>query len=148
MDYDKSLTDKTLEKTFMALTKKRFQDRVAPSIQIATMCGNLYCGSIWSSIASLMAHVDSTALDGKRIGVFSYGSGLAASFMSFRVKGSVADMAQKLDIPARLQSRRAVPPEVYDAVSPTNLPSTYSVTNALEDVRTSQEGSPAKGLQA
>jgi hydroxymethylglutaryl-CoA synthase len=116
MDYEKSLTDKAVEKTFMALTKKRFQERVSPSIQVATMCGNTYCASVWGGLASVIGHVDSAALQGKRIGLFSYGSGLAASFMSFQVKGDVSEISKTLDIPARLNARRSVAPETYDAV--------------------------------
>ncbi|UNI18141.1 Hydroxymethylglutaryl-CoA synthase [Purpureocillium takamizusanense] len=114
MDYEKSLTDKVVEKTFMGLTKKRFQERVNPSIQVATLCGNMYCASVWGGLASLLSYVDSKALEGKRIGLFSYGSGLASSFMSFRVNGSVESIAKVLDIPARLEARRCVPPETYD----------------------------------
>ncbi|WYZ35607.1 hypothetical protein EsH8_X_000254 [Colletotrichum jinshuiense] len=116
MDYEKSLTDKVVEKTFMALTKKKFQERVKPGIQVATLCGNMYCGSVWGGLASLISHVDSAALDGKRIGVFSYGSGLAASFMSFRINGDVSEIAKILDIPARLEARRKLAPEAYEAM--------------------------------
>ncbi|KAL5354574.1 3-hydroxy-3-methylglutaryl coenzyme A synthase [Pseudogymnoascus australis] len=114
MDYEKSLTDKAVEKTFMGLTKKRFQERVSPSLQVATMCGNTYCASVWGGLASLLSFVDSKDLEGKRIGLFSYGSGLASTFMSFRVNGSVEPIAKALNIPARLEARRAVPPETYD----------------------------------
>ena len=117
VEYEKSLTDKAVEKTFMGLTKKRFQERVNPAIQVATLCGNMYCASVWGGLASLVSHVEGSGLEGKRIGLFSYGSGLAASFMSFRVKGSVAEIAKALDIPARLAARRAVSPETYDSVS-------------------------------
>ncbi|KAF4967623.1 hypothetical protein FZEAL_10516 [Fusarium zealandicum] len=114
MDYEKSLTDKVVEKTFMALTKKRFQERVSPGIQVATNCGNMYCGSVWGGLAGLISLVDSKALEGKRIGLFSYGSGLAASFMSFRINGSVEKISNVLDITARLEARRAVAPATYD----------------------------------
>ncbi|KAK4166463.1 hydroxymethylglutaryl-coenzyme A synthase C terminal-domain-containing protein [Cladorrhinum sp. PSN259] len=114
MDYKKSLTDKVVEKTFMTLTKKRFQERVKPAIQVATQCGNMYCGSVWGGLASLIGHVDSSALEGKRIALFSYGSGLAASFFSLRVNGSTEKIAKTLDIPNRLLARRAVPPQAYD----------------------------------
>lgn len=114
MDYEKSLTDKAVEKTFMALTKKRFQERVNPAIQVATMCGNMYCASVWGGLASLLSLVPSKDLDGKRIGLFSYGSGLAASFMSFRINGNVENIAKVLDISSRLEARRAVPPATYD----------------------------------
>lgn len=122
MDYEKSLTDKAVEKTFMTLTKKRFQDRVNPSLQVATNCGNMYCASVWGGLASLLSFVDSKTLEGKRIGLFSYGSGLAASFLSVRINGSVETISKVLDIPARLDARRAVPPETYDQVSSTESP--------------------------
>ncbi|KAI0477718.1 putative hydroxymethylglutaryl-CoA synthase [Xylariaceae sp. FL0804] len=115
MDYKKSLTDKVVEKTFMALTKKRFNERLSPAIQVATNCGNMYCASLWGGLASLFAHVDSSTLQGKRVGLFSYGSGLAASFLSVRINGSTEQMAKVLDIPNRLAARRAVPPETYEA---------------------------------
>lgn len=117
MDYEKSLTDKVVEKTFMTLSKKRFQERVNPAIQVATMCGNMYCGSVWGGLASLISYIDSSSLQGKRIGLFSYGSGLAASFCSFRVEGSTEKIAKVLSIQERLNARRQVPPETYDAVS-------------------------------
>ena len=117
MDYTKSLTDKVVEKTFMGLTKKRFQERVNPGIQVATNCGNMYCASVWGGLASLVSYVDDAALQGKRIALFSYGSGLAASFFSLRVKGSVEAIAKVLDISNRLATRRQVPPETYDSVS-------------------------------
>ncbi|TQS33414.1 hypothetical protein Golomagni_06243 [Golovinomyces magnicellulatus] len=114
MDYEKSLTDKAVAKAFMGLTKKRFQERVNPAIQVATLCGNMYCASVWGGLASLLSFVDSKALEGKRIGLFSYGSGLAATFMSFRVNGSVEKIAKALDINNRLDARRVVSPETYD----------------------------------
>jgi hydroxymethylglutaryl-CoA synthase len=117
MDYKKSLTDKVVEKTFMTLSKKRFQDRVNASIQVATNVGNMYCASVWGGLASIIGHIDSEELQGKRIGLFSYGSGLAASFCSFHVNGSTQTIKDVLQIQKRLANRRVVPPETYDAVS-------------------------------
>ncbi|KAI2784335.1 hydroxymethylglutaryl-CoA synthase [Daldinia loculata] len=115
MDYKKSLSDKVVEKTFMALTKKRFNERVSPSIQVATNCGNMYTASLWGGLASIISYIDSTTLQGKRIGLFSYGSGLAASFLSVRVNGNTEQIAKVLDIQNKLAARRAVPPETYEA---------------------------------
>ncbi|KAI5866226.1 hydroxymethylglutaryl-CoA synthase [Durotheca rogersii] len=115
MDYKKSLSDKVVEKTFMGLTKKRYNERISPAIQVATNCGNMYCASLWSGLASLVSHVDSASLQGKRIALFSYGSGLASSFLSARVIGSTEQISKILDIPNRLAARRAVSPETYEA---------------------------------
>jgi hydroxymethylglutaryl-CoA synthase len=116
MDYQKSLTDKVVEKAFMALTKKTYQERVGPSSQVATLCGNMYCASAWGGLASLISFVEPKNLEGKRVGFFSYGSGLAATFLSFRVNGSTEAMSKALDLPARLEARRAVAPETYDSM--------------------------------
>ena len=116
MDYTKSLSDKVVEKTFMGLTKKRFNERVHPSIEAPTMCGNMYTASVYSGLVSLLCNVDSAALQGKRIGVFSYGSGLASSLFSLRVNGSTENMAKTLNLKQRLAARRTVAPEVYDEV--------------------------------
>lgn len=116
LDYATSLSDKTVEKTFMALAKKRFTQRVGPSIEVPTMCGNMYCASVYASFVSLLANVDSDTLQGKRIAIFSYGSGLASSMFSLKVRGSTKEFADKVNLHKRLESRRVVAPEVYDEV--------------------------------
>ena len=117
IDYETSLADKTVEKVFMGLTKKKFQERVQPSIEVPTMCGNMYCGSVYGSLISLLCNVNLEQLVGKRVGVFSYGSGLASSFFSLQVKGDVSNVVRSIDLHARLDARRTVAPEVYDEVS-------------------------------
>ncbi|KAK5172494.1 Hydroxymethylglutaryl-CoA synthase-like protein AKT4-1 [Oleoguttula sp. CCFEE 6159] len=114
IDYEKSISDRTVEKTFMGLAKKRFTQRVQPSIEVPTMCGNMYCASVYASLVSLLSNIDSETLQGKRIGIFSYGSGLASSMFSLKVKGDTTQMKEKLDLHRRLEGRRTVAPEVYD----------------------------------
>lgn len=114
LDYQASLTDKTVEKTFMALTKKRFAERVQPAIQVATMCGNMYCGSVYGGLVGLISNVAPKQLYGKRLGIFSYGSGLASSMFSLKVVGDTTGMVEKLNLQERLDARRVVAPEVYD----------------------------------
>ncbi|WEW55116.1 3-hydroxy-3-methylglutaryl coenzyme A synthase [Emydomyces testavorans] len=114
LEYEKSLSDKNVEKTFMALTKKRFADKVQPSIQVATMCGNMYCASVYGGLVSLLCNATFDTSTPKRVGIFSYGSGLASSMFSVKVVGDISGMVEKLDLPKRLDARRVVPPEVYD----------------------------------
>ncbi|EMC92718.1 hypothetical protein BAUCODRAFT_114572 [Baudoinia panamericana UAMH 10762] len=114
MPYDQSISDKTVEKTFVGLSKKRFAQRVQPTIEVPTMCGNMYCASVYSSLVSLISNISSDDLQGKRVGIFSYGSGLASSMFSLRIKGSTDEIREKVDLHKRLESRRTVPPEVYD----------------------------------
>lgn len=114
VEYQASLTDKNVEKTFMALTKKRFTQRVQPAIQVATMCGNMYCGSVYGGIVGLLSNVAPQDISGKRLGIFSYGSGLASSLFSMKVVGDTSEMREKLDLQTRLDQRNIVAPEVYD----------------------------------
>jgi len=110
-----SLTDKNVEKTFLALAKNRFATRVQPSLEVPALCGNMYCASVYSSLVSLLCNIslDDDIL-GRRIGVFSYGSGLAASMFSLRLTGSIEDMRTQINLHKRLDKRRTVAPEVYD----------------------------------
>ncbi|KAI1611132.1 hydroxymethylglutaryl-CoA synthase [Exophiala viscosa] len=114
IDYQTSLTDKNVEKTFMGLTKKRFTERVQPAIQVATMCGNMYCGSVYGGLVGLICNIAPKTLQDKRLGIFSYGSGLASSLFSFKVVGDTTEMSDKLNLQERLDARRVVAPEVYD----------------------------------
>ena len=121
IDYRASLTDKTVEKTFLGLSKKQFQSRVYPGIQVPTMCGNMYCASLYSSLVALISNIPADQMTGRRVGLFSYGSGLASSFFSLRVTGDVNSMSQALNLHERLEARRTVPPEVYDEVGPPHI---------------------------
>ena len=134
MTYEASLSDKTLEKTFMALSKKHFQTRVQPSVHVPTMCGNMYCASVYGSLVSLLSNVSSDQLKGKRVGLFSYGSGLASSFFSLKVVGDVSTMAETLKLNERLEARRNVPPETYDQVCKTQRFRKHGRTDVLLDV--------------
>ena len=117
MSYQTSLSDKTVEKTFMALSKKQFQARVQPSIQVPTMCGNMYCASVYGSLVSLLSNIPSEQFKCRRVAIFSYGSGLASSLFSMKVAGDVSGMVKALNLHERLDARRTVPPETYDEVS-------------------------------
>ena len=100
----------------MALSKKRFQQRVQPGIEVPTMCGNMYCASLYGGLVSLLSNVRCEDIKGKRVAFFSYGSGLASSLFSAKVVGDVSGMVEKLNLHERLNARRTVAPEVYDEV--------------------------------
>ena len=117
VDYNTSIGDKSVEKCFMGLTKEKFEQVVYPTIEVATMCGNMYCASVYGGLCSLIANVNSEMLQNKRVGLFSYGSGLASSFFSVTVNGPTQEMQSNLRLHARLAARTTVSPKVYDEVS-------------------------------
>jgi hydroxymethylglutaryl-CoA synthase len=115
IDYEKSLTDKLVEKTFLTIAKEKSSKRLSPSLIGPTNTGNMYTASVFSSLASLLTYVDADDLAGKRISLFSYGSGLASSFYSLVVKGDITSIVEKLELKHQLENRLTVSPEEYEA---------------------------------
>lgn len=132
LPYEASLTDKTVEKTFMGLSKKNFQARVQPGIKVPTMCGNMYTASLYGSLCSLLSNVAVEDIQGRKVALFSYGSGLASSLFSIQINGDVRPMVENLNLQSRLEARRTVTPEVYDEVRPRS--STGPRTMALTEL--------------
>lgn len=115
LSYDESLTSKVVEKTFVTLAKKLIEERVSQSLKVPTNTGNMYTGSLWASLASLLFYVGNEELQNKRIGLFSYGSGLAATLTSAVVKGDVSKIIKNLDFDNTLGARKIATPEEYEA---------------------------------
>jgi hydroxymethylglutaryl-CoA synthase len=73
----------------------------------------MYTASLYGALASLLDSTESKELQGKRIGMFSYGSGLAASFFTLRVKGSTENMMKQLNLKERLAKMEVRPCTEY-----------------------------------
>jgi len=74
------------------LYNKQWQDQCERSLKLATMLGNIYTGSLYNGLISLIC--DKTInLSGKRVMLFSYGSGCAASMFSVKFKSNYMDHA-------------------------------------------------------
>lgn len=114
VSYEASLSDKTVEKTFMGIAKPKYLARVKPGIYAPTMCGNMYAASVYSSLVSLVANVEGKELEGKRIAMFSFGSGLASSFFSLRVVKDTTPLKEKLNLKERIDARRVLEPAEYE----------------------------------
>ncbi|KAJ1970136.1 3-hydroxy-3-methylglutaryl coenzyme A synthase [Dispira parvispora] len=112
--YEQSLTTKEIERAFVAQTKPVMASKVNPSLMAARDIGNSYCASLYFGLASLLCAVPSEELQGRRVVCFSYGSGSAASMFALRVKGSVAPLAERLQLRERLEKRTKVSPEDFD----------------------------------
>ncbi|ETW78173.1 hypothetical protein HETIRDRAFT_435998 [Heterobasidion irregulare TC 32-1] len=115
LPYEQSISDKTVEKTFMALSKADYAARVAPSMRCAARCGNMYTASLYGGLASLLASVEPAALKGKRVSLYAFGSGCASSFFTLRVKGDTTEIREKMDLVKRLESMSVVPCEEFVA---------------------------------
>ncbi|KAL8721389.1 MAG: hypothetical protein Q9225_001936, partial [Loekoesia sp. 1 TL-2023] len=114
LSYEDSLKDKALEKALLAVTKDQFKKKVEPCIAAPSLCGNMYNGSLYCSLISLIGNIGLAAAAGKTIGMFSYGSGAASTLFSLKVTGDLTKMVQKIDLMHRLEQRHISTPEEYD----------------------------------
>ena len=111
--YKATLTDKTLEKTFMGVAKEQFDGVVEKGMRCARRCGNMYTASLYGGLASLLASVEPADIKGKRISMFAFGSGLASSFFTIKVRGDTTEIREKMDLIHRLESMKLVPCQDY-----------------------------------
>ena len=109
MPYAATLADKTLEKTFIGAAKVSFAKKVGPAMACSRRLGNMYTASLYGCLASLIATVEPAQLKGKRVSLFAFGSGCAASFFTLRVKGNTGEIREKMDLLDRLASMKVVP---------------------------------------
>jgi hydroxymethylglutaryl-CoA synthase len=78
---------------------------VATSLLLPSQVGNIYTGSLYLALASLL-EAEAGELEGKRIGLFSYGSGCCAEFFAGRVVAGAGAFADSLQLAAPLKDRR------------------------------------------
>lgn len=118
----------------MAHAADHYKSAVVPGTDCVLRCGNMYTASLYGFLASLISShpegIDvsplllsmprpmSLAADlldqvGKRIGMYAFGSGCAASFYGLRVNGSTKEMADKMQLKQRLASMDVRPCEEY-----------------------------------
>lgn len=111
--YNASLTDKSLEKTFIAASKATYSKKVEPTMYCSKRLGNTYTASLYSCLASLLSSVEPSELKSKRLSMFAFGSGCASSFFTLRVKGDTSEIQEKMDLLKRLGSTKVVPCQEY-----------------------------------
>ncbi|XKL68537.1 hypothetical protein PGB90_004028 [Kerria lacca] len=115
---DKIQSKKTEDK-FLEYSKNTFKIKTEPSLELASRIGNMYTASVYSCLISYLSSKSAKELAGKRIGLFSYGSGLASTMYSIRVK-DCAELGKLVEncrcIRERLDTRKKLAPEEFEAV--------------------------------
>jgi hydroxymethylglutaryl-CoA synthase len=89
-----------------------FNRRTRPALWANMETGNIYSGSLYLSLAGLMERGD-RAVEGARVGLFSYGSGCCAEFFSGRIGPDSAAWRQKIGIAQGLARRVEVDYDRY-----------------------------------
>lgn len=115
--------DRDVEKTFMTKFADIFEKKTKKSLLLASQVGNMYTPSVYSGLVSLLVSETPENLIGKRIGLFSYGSGLAASMYSISVTSDIdvfKKFVLKLDyVLPMLNSREKLSPEQFSQLMET-----------------------------
>lgn len=109
--------DRDVEKAFMTYSLPLFKEKTEPSLYIAKNVGNMYTPSLYGGLVSYLISKQPESLIGKKIGLFSYGSGLASTMYSINIceEFSVGSKLEKLitslqDTVSLLQHRECVEP--------------------------------------
>ncbi|KAH8833394.1 hydroxymethylglutaryl-coenzyme A synthase C terminal-domain-containing protein [Flagelloscypha sp. PMI_526] len=113
LDKTASLTDKNVEKTFIGVAKAAFKAKVDPGMACSRRLGNMYTASLYGCLASVVANVEPDTLKDKRISLYSFGSGCAASWFAMKVKGDTTEIRKNLDLTNRLAAMKVVPPQEF-----------------------------------
>ncbi|KAI8616457.1 hydroxymethylglutaryl-coenzyme A synthase C terminal-domain-containing protein [Chytriomyces sp. MP71] len=119
---ESTYTDKNVEKVFMEVVKAQQKAKVDPGLLASRNVGNMYCGSLYSGLVSVLSEVTAEELVAKRLVLFSYGSGLSSSMFSITVQQGQATIdtlnriRSNLRVADRLQARTKIEPKVYDEI--------------------------------
>ncbi|OWT38103.1 hydroxymethylglutaryl-CoA synthase [Cryptococcus neoformans Bt1] len=113
LDKTKTYTDKVIEKTFVGIAGDHYKSAVTPGKDCVSRCGNMYTASLYGALASVVSSAPEGIEIGKRIGMYAFGSGCAASFYVLKVNGSTKEIADKLNLKARLAAMDVRPCQEY-----------------------------------
>lgn len=92
-----------------------FDRLVGPSLALPAAVGNVYTGSLYLALTSLLLE-SKVDLAGKPVGLFSYGSGSCAEFFTGTVGSEAQDRVRRLAIPELLASREDLSIAAYEDV--------------------------------
>lgn len=95
-----------------AVFEETFRRKVAPSLLGAREVGNIYTGSVYLGLVSLLA-TEREKVEGKRVGLFSYGSGCGAEFLLCQMKKGIGGILDRLGLAEQLARRREITFEQY-----------------------------------
>ncbi|BES97373.1 unnamed protein product [Nesidiocoris tenuis] len=111
--------DRDVEKGFMSFSKQLFCRKTMPSLLLSNQVGNMYTASLYGGLVSYLISKPVDELGGKRVGFFSYGSGLASTMFSMKLVSGpkLAQLVSQLTyVHDSLARRTKVDPADYTAM--------------------------------
>ncbi|KAB2070921.1 hypothetical protein ES319_A08G188300v1 [Gossypium barbadense] len=114
---DESYQSRDLEKVSQQVSKSLYDAKVQPTTLIPKQVGNMYTASLYAAFASLI-HNKHSELAGKRVILFSYGSGLTSTMFSLRLHEGqhpfcLSNIATVMNVAGKLKWRHEFPPEKF-----------------------------------
>ncbi len=100
---------------------RAFREQVEPSLTTCARIGNIYTGSLYLALAGLL-DAQAGELRGKRIGLFSYGSGCASEFFSGVVAPRAAERTAAAPLASVLAGRERISIEEYERLMALSAP--------------------------
>jgi len=92
-----------------------FNGEVATSLRMPAQVGNIYTGSLYLALASLL-EAEAREIEGMRVALFSYGSGCAAEFFAGRVVDGAGAFVTQLQLAEPLAGRSRYTIAEYEAI--------------------------------
>lgn len=106
---------KTFRRSFTKTKEfiKEYEKKVAASLAALSLIGNSYTASVWLGAAS---HFEKGRddLQGKRLGIGSYGSGSSAIICSFIIQPEYQEIARRVNLMQELSQRHRIPVDAYE----------------------------------
>jgi len=94
------------------LFTETFKAKVEPGLLGAREVGNIYTGSVYMGLVSLL-EAERQRAAGKQVGIFSYGSGCGAEFFVCRMKPEITEIIEGLRFQEQLDRRKRITFEQY-----------------------------------
>jgi len=107
-----TLNPELSEEQLKELFEESFENKVKPTLGGAKEVGNIYTGSVYMSLISLMEEKGKD-LEGKVVGIFSYGSGCGAEHFPIYVGKGARQQVKYFYLKRQLERRRRITMEEY-----------------------------------
>jgi len=98
-----------------SLHTKTFEQMVRPGLLGAMEVGNIYTGSVYMGLVSLL-EAEREKVEGKQVGLFSYGSGCGAEFMLCSINRGISSILDRLQFRQQLDRRKRISFEEYEYI--------------------------------
>lgn len=113
-----------------------YKEKVQHSAIVPRELGNLYTGSLYSGLVGLLSFQTEQLTVGKRVLLFSYGSGLSATLFSVTIKGEIKPIADAIQLQQHLSGRILSDPADYsktmDLRATRHLEPSFVATDPIE----------------